>query len=65
MFDSFNDFVQVVCLVLIIEGLMPFIAPQATRKLMNTLASYTDQGIRLYGLGLLALGTLIIIGFTS
>jgi uncharacterized protein YjeT (DUF2065 family) len=48
-------------LVLIIEGLMPFIAPAQWRQTISRVAQLKDDQIRLFGLGALVLGCLLLL----
>ena len=58
------DFWQVlpaaVALMLIIEGMMPFISPNRWRNMLAVVAEMEDRMIRNIGLGSMALGVLIL-----
>ena len=58
------DFWQVlpaaVALMLIIEGMMPFISPNRWRNMLAVVAEMEDRVIRNIGLGSMALGVLIL-----
>ena len=58
------DFWQVlpaaVALMLIIEGMMPFISPNRWRNMLAVVAQMEDRVIRNIGLGSMALGVLIL-----
>jgi uncharacterized protein len=44
------DFFAAPCLVLVIEGLLPFIAPRVWRETMNRAANLNDGQLRMVGL---------------
>ncbi len=48
---------------LILEGLMPLIAPQGWRRAMAQLALLKDGQLRFYGLVSVVLGLLLVISF--
>jgi uncharacterized protein YjeT (DUF2065 family) len=45
------------CLVLVIEGIIPFLYPARWKSMVATLASIDDKTMRLAGLGSMLLGT--------
>ncbi|MEJ2132084.1 MAG: DUF2065 domain-containing protein [Gammaproteobacteria bacterium] len=45
-----KDFATALCLVLVIEGIIPFLAPGRWRRLAVRLAAVDDRTIRLVGL---------------
>jgi len=48
-------------LVLVIEGLLPLIAPAGWRETMRRLAAFRDGQIRFVGLGSVVIGLLLIL----
>ena len=58
------DFWQVLpvafALVLIIEGILPFISPTRWRVMIATVAQMEDRVIRNFGLGSMVLGLLLL-----
>ena len=58
------DFWQVLpvalALVLIIEGILPFISPARWRVMIATVAQMEDRVIRNFGLGSMVLGLLLL-----
>ncbi len=50
------DFFAALCLVLVIEGLLPFLAPRAWRETMLRLARFSDGQLRMIGLLSIAAG---------
>ena len=53
----------VVALVLILEGLLPFLSPGAWRRVFERALQMSDAQIRLLGLSSLVAGTLILLIF--
>lgn len=58
-----ETFLQAVCLVLILEGVVPFLNPGRWRKLVAALSSISDKQLRIMGLVsmLIGAGALFII----
>lgn len=50
------DFFAALCLVLVIEGLLPFLAPRTWRETMLRLARFNDGQLRMIGLLSVAAG---------
>ena len=48
---------------LILEGLMPLIAPHGWRRVVAQLAELKDGQLRFYGLASVALGLVLVISF--
>lgn len=55
-----TDLAQAVALVLVIEGLMPFLAPERWREMMARLCSVDSRNLRLYGGAVVAVGLVIL-----
>ena len=51
-----EDLLAALCLVLVIEGIMPFLAPSGWRNMMLALAQTDDKNIRMLGLVSMLLG---------
>ena len=51
-----QDLLAALCLVLVIEGIMPFLAPSSWRNMMLALAQTDDKNIRILGLVSMLLG---------
>ncbi|KJS09046.1 MAG: hypothetical protein VR73_03525 [Gammaproteobacteria bacterium BRH_c0] len=43
------DLAQALCLVLVIEGIIPFVAPARWRKLVQSMAQIDDRTMRIVG----------------
>ena len=54
-----------IALVLIIEGLLPFLNPGAWRRMFERALQLTDAQIRMLGLSSLAIGVTILLIFGS
>lgn len=48
------------CLMLILEGIIPFLYPQRWRNLVQQLALVSDRSLRLIGLGSMVLGLVVL-----
>jgi hypothetical protein len=55
-----NELAVALCLVLIIEGVIPFLAPGRWRKLAVTMADVDDRLVRGLGLGSMLVGTCLL-----
>ena len=49
-----------VCLVLVIEGVIPFLYPKRWKALVAVLATIDDRAMRLMGLGSMLIGTTLL-----
>lgn len=54
------DLIQALALVLVIEGLMPMLAPDRWREMMQRLSSVDSRSLRLCGGGVVAVGLVIL-----
>jgi uncharacterized protein len=45
------------CLMLVLEGIIPFLCPARWRRLVESLATIDDRTLRLIGLGSMLAGT--------
>lgn len=51
-----GDLLAALALVLVIEGLMPFLSPSRFRQTMERIAQTSDQALRVIGLGSMIAG---------
>ncbi|WP_053979602.1 DUF2065 domain-containing protein [Marinagarivorans algicola] len=51
-----DTFLQAVCLVLILEGIVPFLHPGRWRRLVAQLAAISDKQLRIIGLASMLIG---------
>ena len=49
------------CLVLVIEGVIPFLYPQRWRQMVSQLAQTSDKTLRLFGFVSMVGGTLLLV----
>ncbi|MFZ5580172.1 MAG: DUF2065 domain-containing protein [Pseudomonadota bacterium] len=55
-----DDFWAAMALVLVIEGMLPFISPRIYRQSVEQLASLPERALRLVGMGSILLGLLLL-----
>ncbi|WP_339843312.1 DUF2065 domain-containing protein [uncultured Halopseudomonas sp.] len=48
------------CLVLVIEGLMPFLAPDRWKRMLTGVAQISDSQLRIVGFCSMLIGTLLL-----
>jgi len=54
------DLVKALCLVLVIEGIMPFVAPRRWRNLAQLMAQIDDRTMRIMGFTSMVLGAVLL-----
>ncbi|WP_423820994.1 DUF2065 domain-containing protein [Salinisphaera sp. SPP-AMP-43] len=54
------DLIRALALVCVIEGLMPFIAPQRWRDTMLRLAEVAPRQLRIFGAVMIAIGVVVL-----
>jgi uncharacterized protein len=57
---SWSDLLAAVALYLVLEGVLPFLNPQAMKRMMMTLATLTDRQLRVSGLVSMGAGVLLL-----
>ena len=63
MFEGLNmwqELLIALALVLIIEGIMPFLSPRGMKQLMKTTSEMDDQSIRVSGFVSMMLGLILL-----
>ncbi len=55
-----HDLLVALALVLVIEGIVPFLNPQAMRRVMLALAQMNDGALRFAGLTVMVVGCLLL-----
>lgn len=55
-----HELVVAACLMLVLEGIMPFVAPQRWRKLIEYAARTDDRGMRIMGLACMLVGVVLL-----
>lgn len=55
-----DDFLRALALVMVIEGLLPFLSPHRFRESLLRAASLQDRSLRLFGLVAMVLGAALL-----
>ena len=55
-----HDLWVALCLLLVLEGMVPFISPGGWRNMMAQLSQADDRILRIMGLALMLLGTFLL-----
>ncbi|MBI2779393.1 MAG: DUF2065 domain-containing protein [Gammaproteobacteria bacterium] len=55
-----QDFLAAVALVLVLEGIMPFLNPQGMRRTMLLITQMDDSSLRIAGLVSMVLGVIVL-----
>ncbi len=55
-----HDLLAALALVLVIEGMLPFLNPGAMRKIMRTMSDMDNRSLRISGLVSMALGVAML-----
>jgi len=55
-----DDLWRALCLMLVIEGLLPFLSPASFRRRLQQLAQMPERSLRLFGLGCMLLGVVLL-----
>jgi len=57
---TWDNFFIAIALLLVIEGIFPFLNPAGLRRTLITIAQLNDQAIRVVGLSSMILGLLLL-----
>lgn len=57
---SWADLFAALALYLVLEGVLPFLNPQAMKRVMTTIATLSDRQLRLGGLVSMGAGVLLL-----
>ncbi|HEX2494846.1 MAG TPA: DUF2065 domain-containing protein [Steroidobacter sp.] len=57
---NWSDLLAAFALYLVLEGMLPFLNPQALRRIMLSLANVTDSHLRLWGLISMSVGIALL-----
>ncbi len=63
MMDFWQVLLVAMALVLILEGIMPFMSPATWRNMMRQLVEVDDRVLRYMGLAMMALGVVMLYVF--
>jgi uncharacterized protein YjeT (DUF2065 family) len=55
-----SDFLAALALLLVIEGVIPFVNPQALRRMLATMSQLDDRSLRIAGLVSMVLGVVML-----
>lgn len=55
-----NDLFAACALVLVVEGMLPFLKPERWRRFINTMTRQSDQALRIMGLASMLLGVVLL-----
>ncbi len=55
-----DDLIRALCLMLVIEGILPFVYPARWRRLIALVAEMSDRQLRLVGLASMLIGALLL-----
>lgn len=56
-----DELLIAVCLMLVIEGILPFVAPRKWRSLVRAIDRVDDRTMRLFGLASMMTGTILLL----
>jgi uncharacterized protein YjeT (DUF2065 family) len=59
---DWSDLLAALALMLVFEGMLPFLNPAGWRRVVSQLAGSSDRNLRLGGLVCMALGLLLLMG---
>ena len=62
---QWSDFLTALGLVLILEGILPFLSPSSARRFLEDFALFNDRTFRVIGLICMVLGLVIIYAVRS
>jgi uncharacterized protein len=62
---NWSDLLAAFALYLVLEGIMPFVNPQAMKRFMLTMAQFADQHLRIWGLVSMVLGLVLLYAVRS
>ncbi len=51
-----HSLLDAVCLVFVLEGILPFLAPQMWRNMMQQMITQSDKALRMFGLVSMLIG---------
>jgi uncharacterized protein len=57
---SWSDLLAAVALYLVLEGVLPFLNPQAMKRVLTAMTGFSDRRLRLWGLASMAAGVLLL-----
>jgi uncharacterized protein len=55
-----SDLFAAFALYLVLEGVLPFLNPQALKRVLTTMTTFSDRQLRLWGLASMLAGALLL-----
>jgi len=55
---NWNDLLTALALVMVVEGIMPFVSPQGYKNTMQQMLTMSNSTLRYVGLGLMLVGVI-------
>lgn len=55
-----QDLMVTFCLLMVIEGLLPFISPKTWKKMIESITKQTDRNIRIFSLISMLIGSITL-----
>ncbi|HEU4484013.1 MAG TPA: DUF2065 domain-containing protein [Povalibacter sp.] len=57
---NWNDLLAAFALYLVLEGILPFLNPQAMKRFLLTMSNFADQQLRVWGFVSMAIGLVLL-----
>jgi uncharacterized protein YjeT (DUF2065 family) len=57
---SWSDLLAAFALYLVLEGVLPFLNPQALKRVLTTIATLSERQLRLWGLASMGAGVMLL-----
>jgi uncharacterized protein len=57
---DWTDLLAALALYLVLEGILPFVNPQAMKRFLMTMANFSDQQLRIWGLVSMVAGLILL-----
>ena len=57
---NWSDLLAALALVLVIEGIVPFVSPQSLRNMLETISQIDDRTLRIIGLASMICGVIML-----
>jgi len=57
---NWSDLLAALALVLVIEGIVPFVSPQSLRNMLETVSQIDDRTLRIVGLASMICGVILL-----
>ena len=62
---DWTDLLAALALYLVLEGILPFVNPQAMKRFLMTMANLSDQQLRIWGLVSMVVGLVLLYAVRS